>query len=459
MPLPEQFIARMQPLLGEQWNTFTQAYSHPLRRGLRINTGKIDAPRFLQLFPHPLTPAPFGKDCFYLDEEHKAGAHPLHHAGAYYMQEPSAACAATVLNAQPGEKILDLCAAPGGKTTQIATALGGTGLLWSNEYVAARARILAQNTQRWGVRNGVVSNKATGPLCEGLAGYFDGVLVDAPCSGEGMFRKEPTALEEWSVDNIHLCAARQGEILDNAAKAVRPGGRLVYSTCTFAPEENECVVAAFLDTHSDFTLEKVDVTWGCPAFAFDTIKTFCDVDSCTADLTYCRRIFPHQGGEGHFVALLRRQETAAIQSPPAYPMPKNDANAQAAAELYRDCFTDTPAGHFVTVGDRVRLLPPALPDCKGLGVIAAGIEVAEICRNRLEPCHGAFLAADAAHCRRLLNLSPDDPRLHAYLHGEEIPCDGDKGWTAVAVEGVVTGFGKSAGGKLKNRYPKGLRLL
>ncbi len=459
MNFPQDFIRRMQPLLSEQWDAFTAAYDRPLRRGLRVNTGKIAVDRFLSLFPHPLTPAPFGKDCFYLDEELKAGADPLHHAGVYYMQEPSAACAATVLDAQPGERILDLCAAPGGKTIQIATALGDSGLLWSNEYVAARARVLAQNVERWGCRRSVVSNKDTGPLCEGLADFFDGVIVDAPCSGEGMFRKEPVALEQWSVDNIRLCATRQGEILDNAAKAVRPGGRLVYSTCTFAPEENECMVAAFLASHPDFELLPIDVDWGCAAFSFDAVKGFCDLETCDADLTRCRRIFPHQGGEGHFVALLRRRDEAATHTLDPYPLPKKDAHVDEAAALYADCFTDTPQGHFVTVGDKVRLLPPGLPDCQGLGVTVAGIEVAAVCKNRLEPCHAAFMATRAANCRRVLRLKADDPRVTAFLRGQEILCDGDKGWTAVAVEDAVVGFGKNAGGKLKNRYPKGLRLL
>ncbi len=362
MQLPQEFCRRMQPLIGDAWADFLAAYDRPLRRGLRVNPHKITVADFRALFSLPLSPAPFAADSFYFDGEHKAGSDPLHHAGAYYMQEPSAASAVAVLAPAPSEKILDLCAAPGGKSTQILAALGDSGLLWSNEYVPARARILEQNLERCGTRRQVVSNSDTGVLCKVLGGYFDAVLVDAPCSGEGMFRKEPQTLTEWSVDNIRLCAARQAEILDNAAHAVRAGGRLVYSTCTFAPEENEAAVARFLRDHPDFTLERIDVPWGMPAFAFDAIRPFAAVDTCTADLTACRRILPQHGGEGHFIARLRRADAASSGAPAAYTPPQKDANRDAARELYTACFVTPPVGEFVTIGERVRLLPPDLPE-------------------------------------------------------------------------------------------------
>lgn len=455
MELPVLFCQRMERLLGEKYPAFLSAYDAPLRRGVRVNTGKLTTNELTALFPHPLSPSPFAADTFYLDAPHKAGSDPLHHAGAYYMQEPSAASAVTVLAPQPGERILDLCAAPGGKSTQIAAAIGPTGFLWSNEYVGSRARILQQNLERWGVRRQVVSNRDTADVCTALAACFDAVLVDAPCSGEGMFRKEPQALTEWSMDNIALCATRQAEILDNAALAVHPGGRLVYSTCTFAPEENELTVLAFLQRHPEFTLEPIAVVWGCPGFTGERLG----VDT-TVDLTATRRILPQHGGEGHFIALLRKSgDTLPVPTPAGYPFPKADPNTKAAEELYRECFTDQPEGVFVTFGDRVCLLPADLPDCRGLGVVCAGVEVATVCKNRLEPSHSVFLASKAENCRRRLDLSPGDPLLTAYLHGEEIPCNGEKGWTAVTVAGLPVGFGKCTGGKLKNRYPKGLRLL
>lgn len=459
MVFPQLFEQRMQLLLQDEYDAFLRGYQNPLRRGLRVNTAKISLDDFLNIFPHTLEPSPFAQNSFYLDAEHKAGSDPLHHAGAYYMQEPSATSAVTVLSPQLGERILDLCAAPGGKSTQIATCIGDTGLLWSNEFVSGRARILQQNLERWGVRNQVVSSRDTGPLCEGLRDYFDAVLVDAPCSGEGMFRKEPQALTEWSLDNIHLCAARQDEILNNAAKAVKPGGRIVYSTCTFAPEENEGAVYRFLANHPDFSLEPISVDWGCAGFSAAQIRPFCpDVDA-RFDLTYCRRILPQHGGEGHFIALLRRNAEALPVSTNAYDYPSKDNQRQAAESLYRECFQDPADGIFVTFGDQVRLLPKELPNCNGLGVLSAGVAVATVCKNRLEPAHSVFVASKIGNCKQTLDLSLADARVTAFLHGEEISCDGQSGWTAVCVSGIPVGFGKASNGKLKNRYPKGLRLL
>ena len=498
MDLPREFIARMQPLLGSAWPAFAAALDAPRRRGLRVNTLKIDVHTFLPLFPLPLTPAPFAPDVFCLPPERdmpfKAGSDPLHHAGAYYMQEPSATVPAAVLAARPGERVLDLCAAPGGKSTQLAAAMRGQGVLWCNEYVPARARILQQNLERCGVRNAVVSSGDTGRLCRALAGWADAVLVDAPCSGEGMFRKEPQALSGWSIDNIRLCAARQDEILDNAALAVRPGGRLVYSTCTFAPEEDELAVARFLRRHPDFflvptandskdvSLSSVHTGSSCvhtdavfvpPAnssknaapfvqagFPLSALSAFgTDGIDPAADTALCRRIFPQHGGEGHFVALLCR----AGDAPPAgapYRAPQNDPHAAAARALYAECFTDEPAGTFVTVGETVRLLPPNLPQLTGTGTLSAGLAVADVRRGRAEPCHAAFAAARAADCRRTVDLLPGDPRLAAFLHGEELSVpEAAPGYCAVTVAGIPLGFGKVSGGRLKNRYPKGLRTL
>lgn len=459
MQFPALFEQRMQQLLQDEYADFIKGYEQPLRRGLRINTTKITVADFLAWFPHDLEAAPFANNSFYLDAEHKAGSDPLHHAGAYYMQEPSATSAVSVLSPQKGEYILDLCAAPGGKSTQIATGIGDTGLLWSNEYVPARARILQQNLERWGVRNHVVSSRDTRPLCEGLRDFFDAVVVDAPCSGEGMFRKEPQALTEWSLDNIRLCAARQDEILSNAAKAVKPGGRIVYSTCTFAPEENEGAVYRFLTNHPNFTLQPISVDWGCAGFNADRIRPFCPEVDDRFDLAQCRRILPQHGGEGHFIALLRRDSEDFTAAATQYPYASKDANCLAAQALYSECFDDTPIGTFVTHGDQVRLLPSHLPDCNGLGVLSAGVAVATVCKNRLEPSHSIFVASRSENCRQKLDLSPTDPRLIAFLHGEEILCDGQSGWTAVCVAGIPVGFGKASNGKLKNRYPKGLRLL
>ena len=466
--LPEEFCRRMRALLGEDYAAFEAAYRAPLRRGLRINTLKCGQEQLLSAMDRPLSPTPFAADGYYLEGEHRAGADPLHHAGAYYMQEPSAMAAVTILRPHPGERVLDLCAAPGGKSTQIAAAMAGEGILWANEYVHARARVLAQNIERCGVRNAVISSADAGGLCRALSGWFDAVLVDAPCSGEGMFRKEPAALAQWGMENIALCAARQTQLLDAAALAVRPGGRLVYSTCTFAPEENELQIMGFLRAHPDFEPESCGVAFGRPGLPASRLAGFAGSAQAGADARYdpdaCRRIFPCDntdsmgaGGEGHFVALLRRRD-GERSSVPEYAYPKNTYGKEI-EKLYNECFGAAPYGVPAAAGGLVRLLPEGLPALQGLGVLTAGVTAAEICRGRLEPAHALFMAAHrAADCRSAVDLPPKDPRAAAYLRGMPIEAPGLSGWSAAAICGVVCGFGKASGGVLKNRYPKGLRL-
>lgn len=366
--------------------------------------------------------------------------------------------AVTVLAPRPGERVLDLCAAPGGKSTQIAAALKGDGLLWCNEFVRGRASALMQNLERCGVTNAVVTSMDTAPLCERLAGQFDAVLADVPCSGEGMFRKEAQALPLWSTDNIALCAERGHAILAAAAKAVRPGGRLVYSTCTYAPEENEGQLLRFLRENPDFTLVPAGVSFGRPAFTAAQLASLLpDADDSGILLTNARRILPTDGGEGHFIALLQRSgnDAAALS---AAPTERADSNAAACRALMEDCFFVPPVGTPCTVGDTVRLLPDSRPDTAGLYLLFAGVAAAAVCRGRLEPCHGIFMAMPPENCRRVLSLTRDDPRTAAFLRGESVEAPSLSGWTAVAVDGVVTGFGKAGGGVLKNRYPKALRL-
>ena len=456
----------MRPLLGERYALMEAWAGEPMTaKGLRVNRLKIEPEAFAAVFDGTLTPSPFAADGFLTDAAHRAGSDPLHHAGAYYMQEPSAMSAVTVLAPTQGEHILDLCAAPGGKSTQIAAAIGETGLLWANEYVPARARILAQNMERCGIRGAIVSCEDTGRLAERLAGEFDAVLADGPGSGEGRCRKEPEAIPQWSVENVRLCAERSEEILNNAAVCVRAGGRLVLSTCTFAPEENEWAVVRFLKAHPEFTLEQIDVPFWEAAFDAERIAAFGPPEdrafAASLPLHYCRRIFPWNGGEGHFIALLRREGVGGVP----FSLPKDAVDKTGAVEeaeaLFEACFKTKPYGSFVRVGDTVRLLPVDRPDTSGLHVVAGGVAVAEIIEGRtrrLEPMHAVFMAAKPKDCRRVVMLMKDDPRTQAFLRGEELRVTTPDGWTGVAVDGVLVGFGKAVGGRLKNRYPKGLRL-
>ncbi len=460
MNLPPRFIERMQKLCSEESDAFFEGYRLPLRRGLRVNTLKCSLETFQKYFPQPLASSPFAKDAFYLDTPHKAGADPLHHAGAYYMQEPSAASAVTVLNPQPEEFVLDLCAAPGGKSTQIAAALGGTGLLWCNEYVRARAQVLLQNLERLGVTNAVVSNADTTPLCEQLEGCFDAVLADVPCSGEGMFRKEEVALTQWSEALVDECAVRGETILHNASLAVRAGGRIVYSTCTFAPEENELQIARFLNAHPDFELLPIDVPFGRAGFSPTALLPFDATIDTALPLYRCRRIFPADGGEGHFIALLKKRGDEMRRTfKPAKTKGKPDPAVSQAKALWDECFTVAPCGEFCRFGDTVRLIPNGVPPTDAIAILAAGIPVGTVAKNRIEPHHQLFSACKPSHCRRVVALTLDDARTTAFLRGEEIDCDCDKGYAVVTIEGIPVGFGKVSGGTLKNRYPKGLRLL
>lgn len=435
------FLERMKSLLGGEFEDFLRYYEGENFRGLRVNTLKCTPERLQELLGLSLQPTPFCPNGFYLPEELTSpGNHPLHHCGAFYVQEPSATSAAEMLGVEPGDCVLDLCAAPGGKSTQIAAMLGGEGLLWSNEIVKSRANILLSNIERMGIRNAVVSNAHPDALCQRLRGRFDKVLVDAPCSGEGMFRKNDGAQTEWSVEHVRSCAERQLRILESAKHALKDGGVLVYSTCTFSREENEGVTERFLADNPDFTLEDAGVTFGRPA------------------MQYARRIFPMDGGEGHFAARLRKRGDAR-QTATVPVAAKTDADI---LKFYDSLFCGRPFGEHIDVhGDKIMILPKNFDwDIQGLPVLRAGIQLGGIVKRRIEPHHSAFMAANKDDCRNAVDFAPDSAEIKAFLHGEEIAVPPEiKGYAAVCVGGMTAGFGKASGGRLKNKYPKGLRTL
>ena len=263
--LPEAFTNRMQKMLKEEYPDFLQSYNETRNQALRLNPLKGDSGRFLDVSSFHLTPVPFAENGYYYEEEDRPGKHPYHEAGVYYIQEASAMLPAQLLDAKPGERVLDLCAAPGGKSTQIGAAMGGEGILICNEIHPARAKILSENIERMGIINAIVVNHSPDVLAQHFPAYFDRILVDAPCSGEGMFRKNEEACSEWSPENVTMCAERQDEILDYAAQMLAVGGRLVYSTCTFAPEEDEGSVSRFLKRHPEFSVVPVEYRDGMEA--------------------------------------------------------------------------------------------------------------------------------------------------------------------------------------------------
>ncbi|WP_322170063.1 RsmB/NOP family class I SAM-dependent RNA methyltransferase [Acutalibacter caecimuris] len=439
MGLPEAFLKRMENLLGAEFPAFVEGYARPAFRGVRLNPLACTGAVLRQNLPMALEPAPFSPLSFYAAWAEGFGRLPAHHAGMFYAQEPSAASAVTALDPQPGERVLDLSAAPGGKSTQIAGLLGGRGLLWANEVVKSRASALLSNLERLGVPNAVASCCRPEVLCRGLQGYFHRVLVDAPCSGEGMFRRDPRAVGEWSPQHVEACALRQRAILDAAALAVGTGGVLVYSTCTFSPQENEETAAWFLENHPAFVAEDPLVPLGRPGLQ-----------------GLGRRIYPMDGGEGHYLIRFRRVGENPSQAGSAVPLPTG-AGALAGQELYRQLFTGSPPP-LAEVKGTVLIPPPELPGLRGLGVLRAGVELGYQRKNRLEPAHGLFMSRPAGQCLQRLDLPPDSPELAAFLRGEELPCPG-RGYIAVCVGGVTTGFGKASQGRLKNHYPKGLRNL
>ena len=450
--IPQKFLARMRDILDDtNYAAFCAALEEPPVRAFRINTKKAEAARVLPHLPFEAKPLDFIPNAFYATGD-KVGALPAHHAGMIYMQDPSAISAVAAVSVKKGARVIDLCAAPGGKTTQLAAAIGEEGVLVSNEYVTSRCRILQGNVERMGVANTIVTNLGTDALADFYGAYFDLVVADAPCSGEGMLRKYEVAGEEWSEENVALCATRQREILNNAARLVAPGGQLLYSTCTFSLEENEQNVAHFLNTHPDFSL--IPVTPAVAAITADGIRIG------EHDLSLCRRFYPHLAkGEGQFLALMTREPSAVPQKPPqSKPHPLSRTEQEQLSALLGDTLETRPQGTPLRLRDDVFLAPdiPLPPS----GIFAAGVLVGTLRRNRIEPHHQFFSAYGKLFCRQL-SLTADDARVAQYLRGEEIACDELKneknGYACLLFEGAPLGGGKHVNGKLKNHYPKGLR--
>lgn len=436
--LPPAFLERMREQLGDQYNEFLASYDKKRTYGLRYNPLKTDRERFLSMMPFELRAVPWAEEGFYYEASDQPGRHALHDAGVFYIQEPSAMAVVSALDPKPGERILDLCAAPGGKSTQIAGRMRGRGLLVSNEIVPSRAKILSQNIERLGVANCVVCREEPKRLAEVFPAFFDRVLVDAPCSGEGMFRKDDTAIAEWSPENVTMCAARQKDILEYAARMVCPGGVLVYSTCTFSTEENEEVIDSFVEAHPEF---------------------------CTEDDML--RLWPHMTeGEGHFAARLRRAdgERRATCRTIVQETKKNKSEHEMCMAFLRDEIGMTDSGtenllrehvlyHF---GEALYLIPEEMISLKGLQVERPGLQLGFCEKDRFKPSHALALYLHPEEVRK--NFEMTSEQTVAYLRGETFSVDSDlKGWFLLSAQGFSIGFGKATGGQMKNHYPKGLR--
>lgn len=477
MNLPIEFEKKMKAFLGNEWDDFLYSYDNNRFQALRFNTLKVQSPeermRILKVLGISSDKrVSWADEAYYFDENVRPGKHPYHEMGLYYIQEPSAMSAAALLAPKPGMRVLDLCAAPGGKSTQLATYLGDRGLLVSNEINTQRSRILSQNIERMGIKNAIVTNEDSFVLASHFPGFFNAIQVDAPCSGEGMFRKLPEAIEQWSMENVAICATRQKEILDNAAVMLKPGGVIVYSTCTFSKEENEDVIEYFLERHPDFTLEEMERFW------------------------------PHKvDGEGHFVAKLVRRgsvnelgadydlcedscnkvEDTGLKADRKTKKNKNSKNRKnetkpaltkenmkLLTEFLDETISEDMAAwiknsRLVMFGEQLYRLPDMEVDIKGLKVQRAGLHIGEFKKQRFEPSHSLALALKLSEAKNVVKLTWDDPQTIGFFNGQSVMLPDEqaaeckKGWALVCVDGYTAGWGKVNGTQVKNHYPKGLR--
>lgn len=452
---PAAFEEKMRPLLGAEADAFFASYSLPSVHGLRVNPQKIDPAAFAAMGTFALSPIPWCAEGFYLSRAaaQRPGKHPYHEAGVYYLQEPSAMAVAGLLDAQPGENVLDLCAAPGGKSTQIAARLGADGLLIANEIHPARAKELSSNIERLGFANTVVTCAHPAQLAARFPGFFDRVLVDAPCSGEGMFRKNPEVQAHWSQANVLACRARQQEVLGFGAQMLRPGGRLVYSTCTFSPEEDEQVIARFLQQHPSFEIEAVhapDFDAGRPAWSPVPLP----------QLSHTFRLWPHKlRGEGHYIAVLRDTSDGVPLRPAPMPLLPDRQRPKAYLAFAEQALHCALTGPLLRFDRQLHRPPHGLPDLSGLKVLRCGLHLGTLQKERFVPSHALshFLLSTQAAC--VCDLPAGAAEVTAYLQGQALPYDGPKGWTLVCADSFPLGWAKASDGQLKNHFPKGLRWL
>jgi len=489
--IPPLFLERMSRFLGNEYPAFFESLTHASVHGLRVNTLKLCADEFQEISPFPLgdkvawcdsafTLTPSAPSAGEGKGGREPGKHPYHLAGLYYLQDPSAMSAAELLAPQPGERILDLAAAPGGKTTHIASLMQGQGLLVANEIKTRRLSHLVVNVERWGASNVVVTNETPERLADHFGAFFDRVIVDAPCSGEGMFRKDMRARLDWSEQMVAGCAARQTNILRVAAHLVRPGGHLLYSTCTFAPEEGEAVIARFLLEHPDFEVEALPQLAGFmpgkPEWLSLISAPFGGNKSTehpkkskkryvepgeNDSLRGAVRLFPHRlTGEGHFACLLQRKDGPVNELTFPWRSGKIPTVEWRIWQAFREqtLGVDFPSGRLRMQGNRLYFVPEDVPDLKGLRMTIPGIWLGNFKKERFEPAHPLAMYLRPGQAHTVLGLSSDSLEMAAYLRGESLPAEGKSGWTLVTADGWPLGWGKSVQSVVKNHFPKGWQI-
>ena len=477
MNLPIEFEKKMKAFLGNEWDDFLYSYDNNRFQALRFNTLKVQSTeermRILKVLGISSDKkVSWADEAYYFDENVRPGKHPYHEMGLYYIQEPSAMSAAALLAPKPGMRVLDLCAAPGGKSTQLATYLGDSGLLVSNEINTQRSRILSQNIERMGIKNAIVTNEDSFVLASHFPGFFNAIQVDAPCSGEGMFRKLPEAIEQWSIENVAICAARQKEILDNAAVMLKPGGVIVYSTCTFSKEENEDVIEYFLERHPDFTLEEMERFWphkvdGEGHFVAKLVRRG-SVNELGADYDVCEDSCNKVEDTGLKVDRKTKKNKNSKNRKNETKPALTKENMKLLSEFLDETISEDVAAwiknsRLVMFGEQLYRLPDMEVDIKGLKVQRAGLHIGEFKKQRFEPSHSLALALKLNDAKNLVKLTCDNPQTIGFFNGQSVVLSDEqtaeckKGWALVCVDGYTAGWGKVNGTQVKNHYPKGLR--
>lgn len=461
MELPIAFQEEMKRLLQESYEAYIESYEKPRYAGLRVNTTKISPEEFEKKAPFTLKKVPWTPNGYYYDEEtDKPSRHPYYGAGLYYIQEPSAMTPAAVLPVEEGDRVLDLCAAPGGKATELAAKLNHTGVLVANDISNSRAKGLLKNLELFGMPNILVTSETPERLCRyfGAPAFFHKILIDAPCSGEGMFRKDNAMIKSWQEHGPEYYAAIQKEIIEQAASMLQDGGQMLYSTCTFSPLENEAVIQHLLDSHPEFHVVPIPMAEG---FA----KGMPEAVNGSGELSNCVRLFPHRiEGEGHFLALLQKGEKKqkATEEAPEKSRKRVKELPKELEEFLQLVAFPVDAERLEIRDGHVYLLPEGLPSIKGLRFLRTGLFLGELLKNRFEPSQALAMALKPEQFASCIHLESEDPRVLRYLKGETLDTEdlqpaNKKGWQLVCVDGYPLGFGKLQNGTLKNKYYPGWR--
>lgn len=466
MDLPEKFCNEMQRILGEEYDEYLESMKERRKFGLRVNTAKISVEDFLKISPFPLTKIPYVDNGFYYEEEIQPAKHPYYFAGLYYLQDPSAMTPASRLPIKEGDVVLDLCAAPGGKATELAAKLNGTGLLIANDISSKRAKALLKNIELFGVSNSFIVTEYPAKLREYFTGFFDKILIDAPCSGEGMFRKEPSMVKAWEQNGPEFYRGLQEDILSQALPMLKEGGMLLYSTCTFSPLEDEGSVEYLLSLDEDLHLVEME---GYSGFVKGKPEL---INSTNNEIEKCVRIFPHKlDGEGHFLALFQKGETVGDGFATAMYKEKRTGLRGEERELFenfaKNCNRIFENERIESKNGMLYYMPEQLPKMRGLRFLRSGLFLGEVKKKRFEPSQSLAMALKSPEYKQVLNLSCEDERVFRYLKGETLVLEekdlenlsGKGGWCLVCVDGFPLGWGKQTGMTLKNKYHSGWRLL